>query len=123
MAIFNVSPPAYQGAGAGRNAVTNSATQIYSSTSVTVNSITYTFPTTVTLHDLTIVNTGTVACYLGSSSVTAATGLPLKPGEQVTIQGAVVAATSGVLGWNVYAITASGTTTTEASLATVVSVD
>ena len=123
MAIFNTSPPAYQAFGAGRNAVTNSATQIYSSTSVTVGSTTYTFPTGSVLHDITIINTGTVTCYLGSSSVTSSTGLPLAPGQQATIQGTVTAATAGVLGWNIYAITASGTTTTQASLATVAVVD
>jgi len=122
MSIFNTSPPAYQAYNAGRNAVTNSATQIYSSTSVT-NGSTFSFPAGSTLHDLTIINTGSVTCYVGSSSVTAATGFPIKPGEQLTIQGQVTAATSGVLGWNIYAITSSGTTTTEASLATVAVVD
>lgn len=122
MAIFNTSPPAFQAYNAGRNAVTNSATQIYSSTSVT-NGSTFSFPTGSTLRDLTIINTGTTTCYLGSSTVTATTGLPLKAGEQITIQGQVTAATSGVLGWNIFAITASGTTTTQASLATVALVD
>lgn len=124
MSIFNSSPPAFQASpSGGRSTVTNSATQVYSSTSVTVGSTTYTFPAGVVLHDLTIINTGSTTCYLGSSTVTSSTGLPLKPGEQLTIQGQVTAATSGVLGWNIYAITASGTTTMEASLATVAVVD
>lgn len=74
----------------------------------------------VTLKDITIVNTGAVNIFLGSSSVTAATGLILRPGNQVTIQGWTE--TSGTTTYDVYGITSSGTTTTEAALATVVAV-
>jgi hypothetical protein len=116
MAIFAASPPAYQTTAS----VGSSATQIYNTTSVTVNSVTYSFPTGVTLSELTIVNTGTVTCYVGTSSVTATTGTPLKSGEQMTIRGnGHLQAESGNSSWNLYAITASGTTTIEAGLATV----
>lgn len=120
MAIFNSSPPSYQATAS----VTNSATQIYSTTSVTVGSNTYTFPTGVSLSELTVVNTGSVTCFLGQSGVTAVTGTPLKPGEQVTYRGVGhTAAESGASSWNLYAITASGTTSVIASLATVDATD
>ena len=75
-------------------------------------------PTGATLNDITIVNTGSVTCYLGGSAVAATTGgLILKPGGQCTLanQSALQSSTTG----DIYAITASGTTTTLAGLATV----
>lgn len=114
MAIFNGTQPSNQ----GPTSVTNSATQIYNTTSY--NSIN--FPTGAALRDITVINTGTVTCFVGTSSVTATTGVPLRSGEQLTIQGSHVQAESGNTSWNLYAITASGTTTVEASLATQVAV-
>lgn len=116
MAIFAASPPAYQTTAS----VGSSATQIYNTTSVTTGGHTYSFPTGVTLSELTIVNTGSVTCFVGTSAVTAATGTPLRSGEQLTIRGSNhVQAESGATSWNLYAITSSGTTSVEAGLATV----
>ena len=124
MAVFNGTPPSYQQVPNNANAtVTSSATQIYNTTSFTaVGGTVYSFPVGATLRDLTIVNTGATTCFIGTSSVTASTGVPLRAGEQLTIQGSHVQAESGNTSWNLYAITASGTTTIEASLATQVAV-
>jgi hypothetical protein len=124
MAIFNGAPPSMQIIPNNTNAtVTSSATQIYNTTSYTaVGGTVYSFPVGATLRDITIVNTGTVTCFIGTSAVTAATGVPLRAGEQLTIQGSHVQAESGATSWNLYAITASSTTTIEASLATQVAV-
>lgn len=116
MAIFSASPPAYQATG---SIGSGAAVQIYNTTSITIGSTTYTFPTGAPLANLTVVNTGTVTAYIGSSSVTAATGLALAAGQQLTIQGSVIAGSSV---WNFYAITSSGTTSVEVSLGSVVSV-
>lgn len=121
MGIFNGAPPSTQIVPNNTNAsVTSSATQIYNTTSFTaVGGTTYSFLTGATLRDLTIINTGTVTCFVGTSSVTASTGLRLDPGQQLTIQGSN---TVGSTNWNLYAITSSGTTTVEASLASQVAV-
>jgi hypothetical protein len=116
MAIFNSSTPSYQ----GPTTVSNSATQIYNTTGTPISDPTVEFPTGAALSEITVINTGTVTCWVGASSVTDATGTPLKSGEQLTIRGnGHVAAESGTSSWNLYAITASGSTTVEASLATV----
>lgn len=111
MATFTASGPTYQ-----VTAVASSATQIYntlgpSSTGITSGTI---------LANLTITNSGTVTVYLGSSSVTSATGLVLLAGQSVVYQGATVAAASGSV-WNLYAITASGTGQVEVGLGSVTS--
>lgn len=112
MAIFNGSGPAYQFV-----TVTNSATAIYNTTTSIGTSVA--FPTGVTLTNITIVNTGSTTCFVGQSAVTAVTGIPLAAGQQLTIQGW----TSAQGGGNVlFAITASGSTTVEASLASLASV-
>jgi len=125
VAIFNTSYPSFQTVPNSTNAtVGTSAVQIYNTTNfqpVGAGSA-IAFPTGGTLRDLTIVNNGAVTCFVGTSSVTATTGVPLAPGQQLTIQGSQAVASSGNTSWNLYAITASGTTTIEASLATVVSV-
>lgn len=70
------------------------------------------------LKDVTIENTSsTVSVFLGSSSVTAATGLVLGPGQQITYEGFSTATGSG--GTALYAITSSGTAVVVAGLATV----
>jgi len=117
MGIFNSSAPAYQ----GPTTVTATATQIFNTTSVTIGSNTYTFPTGTNLAQITMINVGSNNCWIGTSSVTATTGLLLKPGEQLTIEnGTHLAAESGAAtSWNLYAICASTLTTTiEVSLAT-----
>lgn len=122
MAIFASSPPAYQATASV--STTSGGTVIYSTTSITIGSTTYTFPTGVTLSELTIQNTGTVTCFVGQNGVTATTGVPLKSGEQLTIRGnGHLAAESGASSWNLYAITASGTTSIVASLVTVDATD
>jgi hypothetical protein len=116
MAIFNSSTPSFQ----GPTSVTSSATQIYNTTGTPIASPTVDFPAGAALSEITVVNTGTVTCFVGTSAVTAATGLVLKSGEQLTIRGAGhVAAETGTSSWNLYAITSSGSTSVIASLATV----
>jgi len=73
------------------------------------------------LKDVTIENAGSVTVYLGGSTVTTATGLPLASGVQVTFEGSSTPAGSG--GTAIYAITASGTATVVSGLATVNIVD
>jgi hypothetical protein len=70
-----------------------------------------------TLTDVTIVNAGTVTVFLGSSTVTAAHGLRLDPGVQVTLNG--YRHVKGDTNGDIYAITSSGTGAVEAGLATV----
>lgn len=114
MPIFNTSTPSFQ----GPTAVTGTAAAIYSTTgssNPTVN-----FATGTALSAITVINTGAVTCYVGNSSLTTAVGIPLKAGEQLTISNGNghIAAESGVTSWNLYAITASGSTTVEVSLVT-----
>lgn len=111
MGIFNATGATYQ-----VTTVTSSATQIYntlgpSSTGITAGTA---------LANLTIVNSGTVNVFLGSSSVTAATGLVLFPGQTLVIQGSTVAAGSGSL-WNLYGITSSANNVVEVGLSSIVS--
>lgn len=118
MAIFATSAPAFQ----GPTLVTNSATQIYDTTGTPIGSPTIEFPAGSALSEITMINTGTHTCWVGASSVSDTTGVPLHPGEQLTIRGAGhVAAETGTTSWNLYAIAASSTTetTVEVSLATV----
>ena len=118
MAIFNSSQPSYQ----GPTSVTSSATQIYNTVGTPISSpaAPTEFPTGAALSEITLINSGTVECWVGASTVTDATGVPLAPGEQLTIRGVGhIAGETGTKSWNLYAITASGTTTIEASLATV----
>lgn len=120
MAVFGGTAPAVQ----GPTTVTSSATQIFNTTGTPISSPSVNFTAGVNLGTLTLINTGQANCWVGTSSVTATTGLLLKPGEQLTIQnGTHIAAESGAAtSWNLYAITASGTTTVEAALATFPSV-
>lgn len=131
MAIFNGAPPAYQSTqNAGTSVGSGATTQVYNAGSATVITTAgtsyYAFPASAILNNLTIINTGTATAYLGANIVgstpTAAAGFGLPPGFQLTLQGtAVVSATAS--NFNVWAITSSGTTSLEASLATVVAVD
>lgn len=117
MAIFNTSAPANQ----GPVAVTSTATQIFNTQGTPISAPTDLFPAGTNLAQLTMINVGSNNCWIGTSSVTATTGLLLKPGEQLTIENGVhPAAESGAATtWNLYAICASTLTTTiEISLAT-----
>lgn len=115
MPIFNTSAPAFQ----GPTPVTTAATQVYNTTGTPISGPTVDFPTGANLGQITLINVGSVNCFLGTSAVTAATGLILKPGEQLTIEnGTHLAAETGTTSWNLYAITASGSTVVEAALAT-----
>lgn len=62
---------------------------------------------------VTVLNSGTVTLYVGGSTVTTATGVPVGPNSQLTLQGPMVA---------LYGITASGTTFVEAGLTSIPSV-
>jgi hypothetical protein len=119
MAIFNGSAPAYQGT---VSIPTNTAVQIFSTTGT--SNPTVNFPAGVNLGAITILNTGLNNCWIGTSSVSATQGVPLKPGEQLTIQnGTHLAAESGTTSWNLYAIAAATTpTTVEVGLVTFPSV-
>ena len=68
------------------------------------------------LKDPIIENTGSVTVYLGQSGVTSSTGLPLLAGQQVTYNG--FSTVTGASGTALYAITASGTSTVVAGIAT-----
>lgn len=89
--------------------VTTGATKIFDTTSSL-------YATGAALTNVTIVNTGTVACHVGIASVTT-TGLTLGPGQQLTIYG--YSHIKGDTTGDLYAITNSGSTTVEAGLATV----
>lgn len=107
MAIF-ADGPAYQ-----TNTVTTAAHVVFSANATALAALS----PAVALHDVTIINTGTVTIYLGQpTNVTAATGIPLAPGQQITING--YTATSGTTTNDIWGITSAGTTTTEAGLAT-----
>jgi len=95
------------------NTVTSSAHLVWTANSTALAALS----PAITVHDVTIINTGSVTVYLGTSSVTAATGLALPSGAQLTYNGYV--ATTGTTTNDIYGITSSGTTTTEAALATV----
>ncbi len=89
--------------------VTNSATQIYNTSASGI-------PAGVTLRNITIVNTGSVTFFVGQSAVTAVTGIAVPAGGQLTIEGYAFA--QGAAGGNVYAITASGTSSAIVGLET-----
>lgn len=90
---------------------TTSATEVFNTSASGI-------PSGVTLHDVTLINTGASTVYLGQSAVTAVTGLPLQPGAQITYNGYSFA--QGASGGNIYAICASGgASTIVAGLATV----
>lgn len=114
MAIFSVTYPAYQ-----VTTVTTSATGIYNTYTYTpAGGSAVTFPQAgVTLRDITLRNTGSVTCFIQSASGTTG-GLALAAGQQLTIEG-WTATTAGTSTYVLYAYTASGSTTVEASLATV----
>ena len=129
MAIFNGAPPAFQSTQAAGTSVGTAAAgvQVYNAGSATVVSSSgtafYAFPSTAILQNLTMINTGTATAYLGSAGTpSTTTGFALPAGFQLTMQGtAVVSATAS--NFNVWAVTSAGTTSIEASLATVVAVD
>lgn len=73
-------------------------------------------PTAQTLRDVTIVNTGANTVWLGGSTVTAATGLALPAGAQLTYNG--YTAVAGQTAGRIYGISTGGTTV-EVGLATV----
>ena len=90
--------------------VTSSATLIFDSDASGI-------PTGVTIGDVTVVNTGTVTMFIGQSGVTSSTGLRVPAGAQVTINnfGALQSSTN----FDIYGITASGTTSALCGPATV----
>ena len=93
------------------SAVTNSSSLIYDTDATNI-------PTGDTLADITLINTGSVTIFVGSfTGVTAITGLRVPAGAQVTINGfgAKQSSTNGDL----YAITASGTSSVLVAPATV----
>jgi hypothetical protein len=74
-------------------------------------------PTNATIGDVTVINTGNVTIFVGQSGVTASTGLRVPAGAQVTIAG--FGAKQNSTNYDIYAITASGTSSTIAGPATV----
>jgi hypothetical protein len=99
----------------------SAATQVgavTSSSSLIFNVAASGIPTGAALGDITVINTGATTIFIGSfTGVTAITGLRVPPGAQVTVNGlnAVQSSTNG----NIYAITASGTSTSLSGPATV----
>lgn len=121
MAFFSTTPPAFQGPTAVGTAT---AVQIYSGTGVTVAGTAYSFPAGVTLSNLTIQNSGANTAYVGAgSTVTTATGLPVPAGATVVIEASQAKGATGVFNLWAIAAQASGATTVEASLGTVVATD
>lgn len=119
MATYVGAAPALQ----GPTSVGNSATQIFNTTGTPIGSPTVDFSTGANLGGIMVTNTGSVTCWVGTSSVTASTGTVLLAGDQMVLLGAKhVAAESGASSWNLYAITSSGTTTVEAGLVSLPSV-
>lgn len=110
MALFDAGSPAYQTSSPG-----TAATLVWSGTVTALANIS----PAVALRDLSIINVGTITCFVGGSSVTTA-ALPLLAGQQVTIQGWL--GTSNTTTRDVYAITSSGTAQLQAGLASVASV-
>ena len=92
MALFDAGSSAYQG-----GTVTTSATAIFSVTGLT------------SPRDVTVLNQGTAAIYVGGGTVTTTSGVQLVPGAQMTVQGAAQ---------NLWGITAAGSAVTAAGLAT-----
>ena len=90
--------------------VTNSATLVFDSDASGI-------PTGVTIGDVTVVNTGAVTFFVGQSGVTSSTGLRVPPGAQVTITG--FGALQSSTNFDIYAITASGTSSAIAGPASV----
>lgn len=88
---------------------TNSATKVFDA-----NSSKYAAGATLT--NVTLVNTGSTTCFIGIAAVTT-TGLRLAAGQQLTIYG--YSYTKGDTNGDIYAITASGSTTIQAGLSTV----
>jgi hypothetical protein len=94
MPIFDAGSSAYQG-----TTVTSSATAVFSTTGLT------------SPQNVTVMNQGTATIYVGGGTVTTTSGVQLLPGGQVTV--------TGQAAQNLWAITASGTATAVAGLATV----
>lgn len=103
MAIFAASTQTTTSVG-------NSATQVFNSNASFVAS-------GASVTNVTVVNAGSVDCFLGQSGVTSSTGLRLPAGAQVTFHNWSYPKNTAAA--NIYAITASGTTTVLSGLATV----
>lgn len=89
---------------------------------------------TITVHNPTIVNAGTVTLYVGSGTISTTTGpgtataaqvlgsgIPLLPGQQMVIFGTAVTSNTATWGANVfdiYGCTSANTVTVEAAYAT-----
>lgn len=101
--VFNAS------AATQTTAVTNSATLIFDADASGIG-------TNALIGDVVIVNAGTVTMFIGQSTVTSSTGLRVPPGGQWSSNsfGALQNSTN----FDIYAITASGTTTAIAGPAT-----
>ena len=94
MAIFGAGSPAYQG-----TTVTSSATQVFSVTGLT------------SPREVTVLNQGPSQVWVGAGTVTTNSGVLLAVGAQLTVE--------GMGAQNLWAITASSTSTVVAGLATV----
>lgn len=94
--------------------VGNSATQVFNSNASFV-------ATGASVTNVTLVNAGTVDCFVGQSGVTATTGLRLPAGAQLTFHNWSYPKNTAAA--NISAITSSGTTTVLSALATVDATD
>jgi hypothetical protein len=102
VALFDTGSIAYQG-----TTVTNSATLVFSSSP---NGTALTNPV-----NPVILNQGTALIYVGAGTVTTTGGVPVPPGQFLLVSGAPPAS-------NLWAITAAGSSTVVAGLATVAAV-
>jgi hypothetical protein len=115
MANFVASAPALQ----GPTSVGNSATQIFNTSGTPISSpaAPTQFVAGTQLSSVTVTNVGSVRCWVGVSAVSATTGIPLQPGESITLNGGShKVGETGATSINLYAITSSGTTLVEAAL-------
>lgn len=82
-------------------AVTNSSSKVFNASAAGI-------PTGAALGDITLVNTGTVTVFVGSfTGVTATTGVRVPAGASLTLSS--FGAVQGSTNFDLYAITASGT--------------
>lgn len=94
------------------NGVATQTTASVGNTSVKIfNASLSGIPTGAAIGDVTVINTGSTTIFVGSfTGVTAITGVRVPPSGQLTING--FGAVQGSTNYDIYAITASGTSST-----------
>lgn len=108
MALFDGGSLAFQ----GPTSVTTSAVRVWTADTSALSALS----PAVTLRHIVVQNAGTASMYVGAASVTTSTGQIVPAGGALQIQGLNIV--TGTTTYDVYAITAAGTTTVYAGLAT-----